>query len=413
MTVHHTPRAEFIALIALLTAMVGMSIDTMLPGIGVMAQELRAAHSNDRQFIILGFFIGITFGTLIFGPISDSIGRKPTIYGGLAFFILGAAMCYFATSFPMLVLGRVIQGFGASSPRSVAIAMVRDNASGAAMARIMSFVMSVFMLVPIFAPTIGQFVLDHGSWRLIFAGYVVAAVVAGFWLHFRQDETLHPEFRRPFRVSALASSAVEVVRSPVSLGYTVAVGAIFGAFLCYLGTSQQIFAEQYNQGEYFSYWFGGLAVALACAMVFNGRAVMKLGMRTLSKWALRGFILVWALMMVLCLMFAGHPPLWAIAPLLLGSFFCSGLLFGNYNAMAMEPMGHIAGMAAAVSGALSSLISLVLGGITGQQYNGTLYPLAGAFLGFGILAWLASEWAERYRVQRPAGAPVLDAGSHL
>jgi len=412
MTVHHTPRAEFIALIALLTAMVGMSIDTMLPGIGIMAQELNAAHSNDRQFIILGFFIGITFGTLIFGPISDSVGRKPTIYAGLVFFIAGAAICYFASNFPMLVFGRVLQGFGASSPRSVSMAMVRDNASGAAMARIMSFVMSVFMLVPIFAPTIGQFVLDHGSWRLIFEGFIVAAIIAGLWLHFRQDETLHPEIRRHFSISALVASAGEVIRSPVSLGYTIAVGAIFGAFLCYLGTSQQIFAEQYNQGEYFSFWFGGFAVALASAMVFNGRAVMKLGMRTLSKWALRGFIFVWAIMMVLCLMFHGHPPLLAITPLLLGSFFCSGLLFGNYNAMAMEPMGHIAGMAAAVSGALSSLISLVLGGITGQQYDGTLYPLAGAFLGFGLLAWLASEWAERNRKERPAGAPAMDAG-HL
>ncbi len=412
MVVHHTPRVEFIALVALLTAMVGMSIDTMLPGIGIMAQELAAAHSNDRQFIILGFFGGLTFGTLIFGPISDSLGRKPAIYAGLAFYILGAALCFFAASFPMLILGRIIQGFGASSPRSVAIAMVRDNASGANMARIMSFVMSVFMLVPIFAPTIGQFVLDHGSWRLIFGGFIVAAVVAGLWLHFRQDETLHPEFRRPFSATALASSAIEVVRNPVSLGYTFAVGAIFGAFICYLGTSQQIFAEQYNQGEYFSFWFGGFALALAMAMVFNGRAVMRLGMRTLSKWALRGFIVVWALMMALCLVFAGHPPLFLIAPLFFSSFFCSGLLFGNYNAMAMEPMGHIAGMAAAVSGALSSLVSLVIGGFAGQQYDGTLYPLSAAFLGFGIMAWLASEWAERFRGERRAGRVAMEPG-HL
>ena len=179
MTVHHTTRIEFIALVALLTAMVGMSIDTMLPGIGIMAKELAAAHSNDRQFIILGFFGGLTFGTLIFSPISDSVGRKPAIYAGLVFYVAGAALCFWAASFPMLIIGRILQGFGASSPRSVAIAMVRDNASGANMARIMSFVMSVFMLVPIFAPTIGQFVLDHGSWRLIFGGFIVAALIAG------------------------------------------------------------------------------------------------------------------------------------------------------------------------------------------------------------------------------------------
>jgi DHA1 family bicyclomycin/chloramphenicol resistance-like MFS transporter len=399
MTVHHTTRFEFIALVALLTAMVGMSIDTMLPGIGIMAQELSAAHSNDRQFIILGFFGGLTFGTLIFSPISDSIGRKPAIFAGLVFYIAGAALCFWAASFPMLIMGRVLQGFGASSPRSVAIAMVRDNASGANMARIMSFVMSVFMLVPIFAPTIGQWALDHGSWRLIFGGFIVAAIIAGLWLHFRQDETLHPEFRKRFSAATLASSAWEVLRNPVSLGYTFAVGFIFGAFVCYLGTSQQIFAEQYQQGEYFSYWFGGFALALAAAMIYNGRAVMRLGMRTLSKWALRGFVVTWAIMAILCIIFSGHPPLLLITPLFLASFFCSGLLFGNFNAMAMEPMGHIAGMAAAVSGFLSSLISVVIGGLAGAMYNGTLYPLAFAFLGFGILSWLSTELAERGRRQ--------------
>lgn len=394
MTVHHTTRIEFIALVALLTAMVGMSIDTMLPGIGIMAKELAAAHSNDRQFIILGFFGGLTLGTLIFGPISDSIGRKPAIFAGLVFYVAGAALCFWATSFPMLIMGRILQGFGASSPRSVAIAMVRDNASGANMARIMSFVMSVFMLVPIFAPTIGQLVLDHGSWRLIFGGFIVAAIIAGLWLHFRQDETLPPEYRKRFSARTLASSAWEVLRNPVSLGYTFAVGFIFGAFVCYLGTSQQIFAEQYQQGEYFSYWFGGFALALAAAMIYNGRAVMRLGMRTLSKWALRGFVITWVIMAILCVIFSGHPPLLLIAPLFLVSFFCSGLLFGNFNAMAMEPMGHIAGMAAAISGFLSSLISVVIGGLAGSLYNGTLYPLAFAFLGFGILSWLSTEWAE-------------------
>jgi DHA1 family bicyclomycin/chloramphenicol resistance-like MFS transporter len=410
MTEHHTPELEFIALVALLTAMVGMSIDTMLPGIGLMAHELGAAHVNDQQFIILGFFVGLTFGTLIFGPISDSLGRKPAIFAGLALYVAGAALCFFATSFPMLIVGRILQGFGASSPRSVSIAMVRDNASGANMARIMSFVMSIFMLVPIFAPTIGKLVLDHGTWRMIFGGFMVAAIGAGIWLHFRQDETLHPEFRRKFNARELMAGAIEVVKNPVSLGYTFAVGFIFGAFVCYLGTSPQIFAEQYGQADNFPYWFGGFAIALALAMIYNGRAVMRLGMRTLSKWAIRGFIAVWAAMMILCVIFSGHPPLLLIAPLFLGSFFCSGLLFGNYNAMAMEPMGHIAGMAAAVSGFLSSLISVLIGGFAGSMYNGTLYPLAFAFLGFGIMAWLSTEFAEHFRVDKPRATPALDAG---
>jgi len=397
MTQHKTPELEFILLVALLTAMVAMSIDTMLPAVGLMAQELGAQHPNDRQLIVLAFFCGMTFGTIVFGPASDSWGRKASIFAGLGFFIVGAFICLVATSFPMLIAGRLLQGFGASSPRIVSIAMVRDKAGGAHMARIMSFVMSVFMLVPIIAPSVGQLVLYVASWRVLFAGFMVAALISAAWLALRQEETLALDKRKPYRVEALAASAWEVARNPISLGYTLAVGGIFAAFVCYLGTSQQIFAEQYQQGDKFALWFGGLAFAIALAMIANGRFVVRLGMRRLSKWALRGFIAVWACMVVLCIIYVGHPPLLVMGPLLFCSFFCSGLLFGNYNAMAMEPMGHIAGMAAAISGALSSLVALLMGGFAGRFYDGTMYPLTLAFFCFGLFALVFSEWAEWWR----------------
>jgi MFS transporter, DHA1 family, multidrug resistance protein len=388
---------EFIALVALLTALVAMSIDTMLPALGTMAQELGAAHPNDRQFIILGFFAGMMFGTLIFGPLSDSIGRKPAVYGGLTLYILGCLICLTSTSFPVLIAGRLLQGFGAASPRVCSMAMVRDGAGGNAMARIMSFVMSVFMLVPILAPSIGQGVLLVASWRWIFAGFIVMALAAGLWLALRQEETLSPEKRNPFSVAALWSSAGEVMAHPVALGYTIAVGGIFGAFTAYLGTSQQIFAEQYDQGAYFALWFGGLAVGIAMAMILNGRFVMRLGMRQISKWALRGFLVSWALVAIVNLFTSGHPPLPFVGALFFLSFFFSGMIFGNYNALAMEPMGHIAGMAAAISGALSSFIAVVLGGIAGRLYDGTLYSTGYTFFAFGLLALAASEWAEAGR----------------
>jgi MFS transporter, DHA1 family, multidrug resistance protein len=396
---------EFIILVALLTALVAMSIDTMLPAIGLIANELGAANPNDRQFIILGFFAGMMVGTLIFGPISDSVGRKPAIYAGLIFFIAGALVCMFSISFPMLIAGRLLQGFGAASPRIVSMAMVRDGAKGAEMARIMSFVMSVFMLVPIFAPSIGQLVLYVASWRVIFAGFVVAAIGGAIWLAMRQSETLDKDKRLPFSAEKLAASAAEVISNPVALGYTIAVGFIFGAFTTYLGTSQQIFAEQYNQGDYFAVWFGALAVAIAFAMIANGKLVVRLGMRRISKVAVWGFIACWSVMMMFNLFYNGHPPLPVVGILFFASFFFSGLLFGNYNAMAMEPMGHIAGMAAAVSGALSSLIAVVLGAIAGQFYNGTLFPLSIAFLIFGIVALIFSEWAERGRLLSQKTAP--------
>jgi MFS transporter, DHA1 family, multidrug resistance protein len=389
--------AEFIGLVAALTAMVAMSIDAMLPAIGLMAKELGALHDNDRHLIILMFFGGLSLGTLIFGPISDSTGRKPAIFWGLGFYLVGCIICFFATSFPMLILGRFVQGFGAASPRVVSMAMVRDGAKGADMARIMSYVMSVFMLVPIIAPSLGQIVLNVGDWRMIFLGFIALALLAGVWLATRQSETLALENRHRFEAGALWRSAREVVRHPVALGYTLAVGFIFGAFNVYLATSQQIFAEQYKQGGYFALWFGGFAVGLAMAMVFNGRTVKRLGMRTLSKYALLVFIFNWCVMLAACLWWAGQPPLYLVAVLMFISFFTSGMIFGNYNAMAMEPMGHIAGMAAAVSGAISSLMAIILGGLAARQYDGTLTPIALAFAACGILAWVASEWAERNR----------------
>ena len=392
-----TRPAEFIALVAALTAMVAMTIDTMLPAIGTMAKELGAAHDNDRQLIILIFFAGLALGTLILGPVSDSTGRKPAIYAGLGFYLAGCLMCFFASSFPMLIAGRFVQGFGAAGPRVVSMAMVRDGSKGADMARIMSYVMSVFMLVPIIAPSIGQLALNFGDWRMIFLGFMVLAVLAGIWLATRQEETLLPENRHLFHATALWDSARAVVKHPVSFGYTIAVGFVFAAFNVYLATTQQVFAEQYHQGGYFALWFGGFSIGLAIAMVVNGRTVRVYGMRKLSKYALWAFMANWAIMLLASLAAAGQPPLWLVAVLMFISFFCSGMIFGNYNAMAMEPMGRIAGMAAAVSGALSSLMAIVLGGFAARQYDGTLTPVALSFVIFAVGAWAASEWAERNR----------------
>ena len=188
------------------------------------------------------------------------------------------------------------------------------------------------------------------------------------------------------------------MRNPVSLGNTIAVGFIFAAFNAYLGTSQQIFAEQYGQGAYFALWFGGLAMAIALAMIVNGRLVMRLGMRKLAKYALYGFLAAWAVMVVAVLASGGHPPLVMLGVVFFCSFFCSGMLFGNFNAMALEPMGHIAGMAAAISGSLSSAIGVFFGAIAGRFYDGSMYPLAFAFFAFGIVAYVFAEWAARASV---------------
>ena len=397
MTVAKPATAEFIVLVAMLSAMVAMSIDAMLPAIGQIASELGAHDPNDRQLIITMFFGGLTVGTLVYGPISDSTGRKPAIFAGLVLYAAGSFMCLFATNFTVMLVGRILQGFGAAGPRVVSIAMVRDGSSGAAMAKVMSFVMAVFMLVPILAPAVGQVVLLVASWRMIFAGFLGMALIAAVWLALRQSETLPKERRSTLAAAQLMQAAGEFLRHPIAMGYTLAVGCIFGAFICYLGTSQQIFAEQYGQAELFAFWFGLFAVAIAIAMVLNGKLVMRFGMRNLSKWALRASILLSVVFLAVALVSYGHPPLWTLGLYLFCNFFCSGILFGNYNALAMEPMGHIAGMAAAISGSLSSLVALGTGTWIGLQYDGTVIPLAAGFAGLGILAFLLTEWAERRR----------------
>ena len=391
------PGVEFIVLVALLNAMVAMSIDTMLPAIGTIASELGAADANSRQYIITVFFGGMTIGTLIYGPWSDSIGRKPAIFAGLVFYGAGTLLCLFAQNFEAMLIGRAIQGFGAASPRIVSIAMVRDGYAGAAMAKIMSFVMTVFMLVPILAPSIGQLVILVASWRFIFAGFLVMGIIAAIWLWRRQPETLPRKHRSALSVETLYSAARAVLRHPVAMGYTLAVGCVFGSFIAYLGTSQQLFAEQYGQGEYFAIWFGVFAVAIAISMIVNARLVMRYGMRQLSKWALRGSIVLSALFLVASLVMNGHPPLWLLGFYLFTNFFCCGILFGNYNSIALEPMGRIAGMAAAISGSVSSLIAILAGSFIGQLYDGTVIPMAAGFTVLGLFAFALTEWAERRR----------------
>jgi MFS transporter, DHA1 family, multidrug resistance protein len=389
--------AEFIALVAFLTALVAMAIDTMLPAVGQIAIELGATNPNDRQLIIIGFFAGQMLGIPIFGPWSDSIGRKPAIFIGLAIFALGGFLSMIATSFEMLIFGRVIQGIGAAGPRIVSMAMVRDGAKGADMARIMSFVMSVFMLVPIFAPSIGQLVLYVASWRFIFGGLMAAAIVGAVWLWLRQSETLPLERRQPYSPVKLWASAREVFNNPISLGYTLATGFVFGVFVAYLSVCQQIFADQYKQGDKFALWFGGFAVFIALAMIVNGKLVGKLGMRKLSQTAMFFYAGVWIVVFLLSLFTEGSPPLVLLAPLFATWFFAAGFTFGNFNAMSMEPMGHIAGMAAAVSGTISQAMAIALGAFAGRFYDGTLTSIAGFFAVFSICALLCVEWTERQR----------------
>ena len=389
--------AEFIALMALTFSLIAMSIDGMLPALGDIASDLGVADPNDRQLVLAAFFAGLSVGQLVYGPISDSTGRKPAMYVGIGCFILGGLICAVSTSFTMMILGRALQGFGAAGPRIVGTAMVRDLYAGSPMARIMSFVMAVLILVPVMAPSVGQLILLFADWRAIFYGLAIVGTIDFIWLARRRPETLDPARRIPLSIGRILRSAWEALTNRVTLGYSLATGFVFGAVISYLGTAQQIFQEQYDTGKMFSVYFGMLAAGIGVAAIINGRLVVRFGMRNLSKWALRSVCTLAVCFLLTTILFEGHPPLWLFMCFMTALFFFNGMLFSNYNALAMEPMGHIAGVAAAIIASTSTLTAVSTGTSIGRLYDGTVLPLFAGFTGLALAAFLATEWAERGR----------------
>jgi len=399
------PGAEFIARVALTTSLVAMCIDTMLPALGSIASDLGAAQPNDRQLILSVFFAGLMVGQLVYGPVSDTTGRKPALFFGLGLFIAGNCLCALSHSFGLLLLGRMISGFGAAGPRIVSVALVRDAFEGRGMARVMSFVSTIFILVPVLAPSIGQGVLSVGSWRLIFIGLLLVAGGNWLWFWLRQPETLPERLRVPFSVRSVLRGTLETFHTPLTFGYMVSTGIVFAAMISYLSTAQQIFQEQYRVGKLFPVYFGLLASGIGVASFVNARLVMRFGMQRLSRVALLGTSSLSSIAFIGAWLWHGHPPLWALMAYMLPSFFFIGILFGNFNARAMEPMGHIAGVAAAVTGSVSTFVALAIGTPFGRAYDGTVLPLIAGYLTCGLLALALTTWAEHATKARATAGP--------
>ncbi len=386
---------EFVILMALMISLVALSIDAMLPALPAIAGDLGAAGGNASQLVIGVFFVGMAAGQLLYGPLSDSWGRKRAIYLGIALFLIGCLCSLFAQSFGQMLGGRLLQGLGAAGPRIVAVALVRDRYQGRVMARVMSFVMTVFILVPVIAPAFGQLMLWLADWHAIFVALALMAATALIWFALRQPETLPPERRRPFRPLALWHGLCHVLGERMTLGYTLASGVVFGAFIGYLNSAQALFQDLYRLGSRFPLYFGILALSVGAASLLNTRLVMRYGMARLCRLALMAIALLALLFLPVLWQFAGVPPLWMLMLFLQLCFFAVGMLFGNLNAQAMEPLGAIAGLGAAVVGSLSTFISVPLGVLIGQSFNATLYPLVSGFALLSLTALALILWAER------------------
>ena len=332
---------EFVVIISLMMSLTALSIDTMMPALPQIGSELSLQNANDRQLIISMIFLGIAVGQLFFGPLSDRTGRKPAVYMGYVIYISGSLLAIFATSFPMMLAGRLLQGIGVSAPRAVTLAIVRDRYAGRIMARVMSFVMTVFILVPMMAPSLGQAIMGFSGWRGIFVSFIFIALTTLLWFALRMPETLAPEQRAPFSLRHMVDATLFIVKDRTALGYTVSAGLVSGAFLGYLNSAQQIFQEQYALGEFFPILFGIISISIGLASFLNARLVMYFGMRFLVKWPLRIILGLAIVALIVTQLTAGQPPLWLVMAYLMLTFFCIGLLFGNQNALAMEPLGCV------------------------------------------------------------------------
>lgn len=385
-------RPEFVALVAFSISLVAMSIDSMLPALGTIAESLGARSPNDRQLVLTMFFGGLTAGQILYGPLADAWGRKRAMYVGLGLLASGTTLCLVAPTFGVMLAGRAIAGAGAAGPRIVSMAIVRDLHSGREMARVMSIVSSIFIIVPIVAPSVGQGVLLVASWRGIFGVLLAMTASVFLWFSLRQTETLALDRRRPLSAKPVAAAILEVLRTRQTLRYSIGAGLLFAALIAYLATAQQIFGEMYALGDAFPLYFAALAASLGAASLLNARLVIRFGMVALSKSALRFSTAMSAVFLVVALATGGHPPLWAFMGYMMLVFFCNGLMFGNFNALAMEPLGHIAGSAAAVIGSLTSLISTVVGTPIGRAYNGTVIPLVGGLFGMSVMSLLVTSF---------------------
>lgn len=397
----NAPR-ERIVLYALLTSLTAISIDALLPGLRAISLEVGPAAPLATQHIISLFIFGMAFGELLLGPISDAVGRKRALMLGLVVYGLGTLIALLAGSLEGVILGRILQGAGVAGPKIATRAMIRDQYEGVAMARVMSFLFSLFILIPMVAPALGQAVIAAAGWRAVFALYLALAMLLGAWFVLRHPETLPRERRIPFRPRVLLANGSRILRSPRVVLLIVATGLVFGAQLLYISLAADLFADAYGVRETFPLYFALLAAGIGLASYLNGRLVQRFGMDAMARRGFVGLTLAGLALMITSFGYGGRPPLTVLLALGFLAFFAVGILFGNLNAMAMRSLGQVAGLGASLIASGSSLVATLFALGLGAFYDGTVTALAvGMFLA-GVGSLFLSEVSSR-----SSDAPIL------
>ncbi|XDA96690.1 MFS transporter [Sulfitobacter sp. LCG007] len=381
------PKGEFVALMAMMFATIAFSIDAMLPALTVIGLELSPKDPHNAALIITSFVLGMGVGTFFTGPLSDAFGRRRVMFSGAALYIAAATVAYFSRSLELMLLARLVQGLGAAGPRVVSVAIMRDLFSGREMARILSIVMIIFTLIPAFAPAMGLAIINLAGWRAIFGAFVVFSVICVLWLGLRLPETLPAEERRPIRLPLMIDAVRQMFAHPMVrisiFAQTLAMAMLFSL----LTLVQPIYDIVFDKAETFPYWFGAIALASGAASLLNAVIVGKFGMRRLVTAAL-GAQVICSGLMILSFGYAGPYSFALFAGWQFLLFAQAGLTVGNLNAIAMEPMGHIAGMAASVVGAFSTVFAAAIASPIGLLFDGTIRPLILAVFAFAVLGLL-------------------------
>lgn len=390
---------EFVALIALMMGLTAFSIDNLLPAFGFIREHFGLANENDVQLAVYAYLIGIGAAQIVYGPWSDVVGRRPVLMVGLAIYLAAGLVALFTDSFSTLIMARVIQGAGAGAARVLAVAIVRDRFEGREMARIMSLTMMVFLAVPILAPAAGSLILLLGSWRLIFVAMVVLALVLALWFGLRMPETLHPEYRMSFSPRAILAGMRLTITTRRAFGYATAMGLMMGCLMTYVGSASQVFqTDVYRLGALFPAVFAGVAGVMALSSFLNATLVRRAGMRRLSHGGLLGFLVVAIGLVVSSMVYEGRPPFWMFCALIACGQFLFALTVPNFNSIAMEPLGSVAGTASSFIGCYTTLMAALLALLAGRAFDGTVLPLSLTYLALSILALVATLWAEHWKL---------------
>lgn len=394
-------RGHFTALLSMIMALAALGIDMMLPALDDMREHFGLApDSSQVAQVVTAFLVGLALAQYFYGPLADRFGRKPVLYAGLLLYAVGAVGAALAPTLELVLVSRVVWGIGAASPRVVSVSIVRDIYDGEEMAKAMSYILAIFIMVPVLAPSVGAALIAVFPWQSVFVfGAVMAAVVA-VWARLL-PETLDPANRRPLDRAMIFGATREAMTNRQTLGYTLARTMTFGAFSSYLASSERIFGDFYGRPDQFPFIFGGIAAVMGAAMLTNGTLVERIGTRRIVHAFLIGYVVAGFMFWGITSASDGNPGFWTFVIGLALIAFMHALLIPNFNTLAMWPMGHIAGTASAVTGTVSVAGGAFIGAVIDQQYTDSVSPLIISFAVLGVLALGFVVWAERGKLFAP------------